>query len=498
MPTALFNLPSPGSDPVSPASSSPRRSQNSDLQNHPAFRRRSTQLRPLHLVPDQGIYHDDHQRDDFLDFDSALSRDEFVDMSTAERDYESVEEEQEDEDEDAAERTASTPPAVARKSAHMQSTTELSPTFDLHPPRRDRPMSDIELLAERLFSVDHLRVIVRDGPSLVRMLMFLDKYKPDLRPLFRRYVETSKAATAIRYANAVFDPKGASPCPAASIDERYEAQCTEMEEVLSVHALPTFITYSLVQTVTEILVKEITGQELPGMKRMVNGLAEVYCMTDPLQPDNPIIYASEEFFRCTQYGRDYSIGRNCRFLQGPYTSAISVQRLVEGLERKEETCEVILNYRRDGQPFFNLLLIAPLFDDHGEVCYFIGAQIDINGLLENGNGLSSFARLLDEDKVTDTLSPDAGPRHKTSDALLGEMTAMFGPDEVDIARRTGRERLASDVHSAVPAPRRYLGMDDPTDIELWPPLKLGKSGRLPGVFQNVSLPFSPHQHQVKN
>lgn len=50
-----------------------------------------------------------------------------------------------------------------------------------------------------------------------------------------------------------------------------------------------------------------------------------------------------EFFRTTQYGKDYVIGRNCRFLQGPKTSNPSVQRLVDALTQGQEICETILN-----------------------------------------------------------------------------------------------------------------------------------------------------------
>ncbi len=50
-----------------------------------------------------------------------------------------------------------------------------------------------------------------------------------------------------------------------------------------------------------------------------------------------------EFYRTTQYGRDYVIGRNCRFLQGPQTERQSVTRLSQALQRGEEIGETILN-----------------------------------------------------------------------------------------------------------------------------------------------------------
>lgn len=58
-------------------------------------------------------------------------------------------------------------------------------------------------------------------------------------------------------------------------------------------ALPGYITHRLVQIVTDTLVKEITGQNTPIMRELVAGLAEVYCLTDPTQTDNPIVFASE-------------------------------------------------------------------------------------------------------------------------------------------------------------------------------------------------------------
>jgi len=60
----------------------------------------------------------------------------------------------------------------------------------------------------------------------------------------------------------------------------------------------------------------------------------------------------------TGYGRDFVIGRNCRFLQGPKTNRHSVRRLKTSIDGGTEISETILNYRRDGTPFVNLLLVA--------------------------------------------------------------------------------------------------------------------------------------------
>lgn len=62
-----------------------------------------------------------------------------------------------------------------------------------------------------------------------------------------------------------------------------------------------------------------------------------------------------EFYNITQYSQQYVIGRNCRFLQGPETSKSTIGRLREGINNGEETCEMVLNYRRDGSPFVSVM-----------------------------------------------------------------------------------------------------------------------------------------------
>jgi len=50
-----------------------------------------------------------------------------------------------------------------------------------------------------------------------------------------------------------------------------------------------------------------------------------------------------EFYNTSQYGKDYVIGRNCRFLQGPKTSNATVKRMIEALAAGQEITETILN-----------------------------------------------------------------------------------------------------------------------------------------------------------
>jgi len=111
------------------------------------------------------------------------------------------------------------------------------------------------------------------------------------------------------------------------------------------------------------------------------GLGDCFCLTDAMSHDNPIEFASDGFVSVTGYRRSDIVGRNCRFLQGPMTDRTTVARIRENIIQGKESVELILNYREDGAPFWNLVYICPLADAKGRVRYFLGAQINVSETL---------------------------------------------------------------------------------------------------------------------
>lgn len=97
-------------------------------------------------------------------------------------------------------------------------------------------------------------------------------------------------------------------------------------------------------------------------------------ITDPALPDNPMIYISSEFERQTGYSAEESLGRNCRFLQGPETDPESIEAIRSALRQQKEITVDVLNYRKDGTEFWNRLRIWPLRDDSGAIKFYAGAQ----------------------------------------------------------------------------------------------------------------------------
>jgi PAS domain S-box-containing protein len=105
----------------------------------------------------------------------------------------------------------------------------------------------------------------------------------------------------------------------------------------------------------------------------VNGVT----LADPDQEDMPLVYVNKAFEIMTGYTLAETIGRNCRFLQGKERDQAGVNHLRGALKNKE-TVEVILrNYRKNGELFYNHLLMQPLFDSNGNLLYFLGVQFDV-------------------------------------------------------------------------------------------------------------------------
>lgn len=100
-------------------------------------------------------------------------------------------------------------------------------------------------------------------------------------------------------------------------------------------------------------------------------------VTNPHLEDNPIVYVNHAFTQQTGYARSAVIGRNCRFLQGEGTEKAAVDRLRDHVIRREAVSVDILNYRANGEPFMNRLVVAPITDDAGNLQYYMGIQKEI-------------------------------------------------------------------------------------------------------------------------
>jgi PAS domain-containing protein len=126
-------------------------------------------------------------------------------------------------------------------------------------------------------------------------------------------------------------------------------------------------------------------------------LSCAFVVCDITQPDMPIVYCSDVFERLTGYSNLEIIGRNCRFLQAPdgdvqpgsqrkYVDGKSVLSLKNKITRREEIQLSLINYRKGGQPFNNLLTMIPIPWDTLELKFYVGFQVDLVELPSSVSG----------------------------------------------------------------------------------------------------------------
>ncbi|KAL2623783.1 hypothetical protein R1flu_008028 [Riccia fluitans] len=118
------------------------------------------------------------------------------------------------------------------------------------------------------------------------------------------------------------------------------------------------------------------------LKDALANFQQTFVVSDATRPDFPILYASAGFFAMTGFSPREVIGRNCRFLQGPDTDPEDIEKIRAALRDGKSYCGRLLNYRKDGTSFWNLLTIAPIKDDAGKVLKYIGMQVEVSKYTE--------------------------------------------------------------------------------------------------------------------
>ncbi|EHK98949.1 hypothetical protein M7I_5240 [Glarea lozoyensis 74030] len=148
-------------------------------------------------------------------------------------------------------------------------------------------------------------------------------------------------------------------------------------------------------------------------------------------------------------------------------------------------------------------MCAPLYDDRGTIRYFIGAQIDVTGLISEGMGIESFRSLLQKpEQETDRRSYDTTQSKRVKDTLdrLQELTQMFSHDEMEVVSKMGRSDDSTDtssIRSGVPTSVKYrnrakriIGADEMLGEGLnlsQVNLSTSQHHSLPGAYQHYLL-----------
>ncbi|KQP88135.1 MULTISPECIES: histidine kinase dimerization/phosphoacceptor domain -containing protein [unclassified Methylobacterium] len=100
-------------------------------------------------------------------------------------------------------------------------------------------------------------------------------------------------------------------------------------------------------------------------------------VTNPRLDDNPIVFVNDAFLRLSGYERSEIMGQNCRFLQGQDTDPNAIGQIRAAVDARRDIAIDILNYRKDGSPFWNALYMSPVITEGGDLHFFFASQLDV-------------------------------------------------------------------------------------------------------------------------
>jgi PAS domain S-box-containing protein len=177
-------------------------------------------------------------------------------------------------------------------------------------------------------------------------------------------------------------------------------------------------------------------------------------ISNPKEPDNPLIYVNEAFEELMGYSREEAVGRNCRFPQGENTDSERVARIREAIEAEEPIAIDIRNYRKDGTEFWNHLNIAPVRDDEGEVLNYVGFQQDVTDRKQREAQLRILGRILRHN-----LRNDINVIQGRAESIQARCEESIADEAQRIIDKSGelmalaeKERAITDVLSEPPRP----------------------------------------------
>lgn len=126
------------------------------------------------------------------------------------------------------------------------------------------------------------------------------------------------------------------------------------------------------------------------MRFLVHAVAsshEGITITERSDKGERIIYANEGFAKLTGYERSEIRGRDWSFLQGPNTNPEHLEALGKAIGKGSTATVEILNYRKNGAPFWNRVSVTPVPEVGSQGRYFVAVHSDVTAAKRNEDRL---------------------------------------------------------------------------------------------------------------
>ena len=191
------------------------------------------------------------------------------------------------------------------------------------------------------------------------------------------------------------------------------------------------------------------------------------CVSDPHREDCPIVFVNQAFVELTGYPREEVVGRNCRFLQGPDTAPQAVERIRRAMREETVTVTELLNYKKDGTPFWNALHVGPIYDQAGHLTHYYGSQWDVTDLVEERERTALGERVAEE------------LQHRTRN-LFGVLNAIV---RLSASGMTDAQALAEKIEGRIDA------LATAHNVSIAPGGHAGRPSDLHGLVEAILTPY---------
>jgi PAS domain S-box-containing protein len=142
------------------------------------------------------------------------------------------------------------------------------------------------------------------------------------------------------------------------------------------------------------------------LRAALDGARTGVLLVDLRREDEPIVYANQGFLRLTGYRADEVLDRNCRFLQGPGTDPAQIQAMRAAIDRREQFSGTLLNYRKDGTPFWNFVSFTPFSLGGAAPTHYVSIQEDVTEIRRRSQKQEHQARLAELGTLAGTVAHD--------------------------------------------------------------------------------------------
>lgn len=186
------------------------------------------------------------------------------------------------------------------------------------------------------------------------------------------------------------------------------------------------------------IISRVASRPNPKINIGAVDLSCAFALCDLTKEDLPIVYVSDAFERLTGYTKEEIVGRNCRFLQGPdgkvqqgakrnFVDEQTAFRLKSTIDERSEIQVSLINYRKGGQPFMNLITMIPIRWNSADYRFYVGFQVDLverPDAITKKNPNGTFMINYQRNQLPPYVPPPDAERFST------DLTKRFGDEEV--------------------------------------------------------------------